>query len=290
MATILDGKQLSQNIRDSLKTAVAGVSPKPGLAVVLVGNDAGSTVYVNNKEKACKEIGYVSKKIVLPETIDEQTLLDTVRSLNTDNEIHGILVQFPLPERIHHLEETIIDLINPDKDVDGFHPTTVGKFVTCKGTVCEEQFLPCTPAGIMELLHAYNILIAGSHAVVIGRSNLVGKPLSMLLLGEHATVTVCHSKTKNIKDITKQADILIAAIGKANFVDASFVKEGAVVIDAGINRDNGKITGDVDFASVSPVASAITPVPGGVGPMTIAMLMKNVWKAYLRQTRRDKTK
>ena len=289
MATILDGKQLSQNIRESLKAAVATVTPKPGLAVVLVGSDAGSVVYVANKEKACKEIGYVSKKIVLPETVSEETLLATIKELNADTTIHGILVQFPLPEHLRHLEETVMQLILPDKDVDGFHPYTVGTFMTCRGPMCEDQFLPCTPAGIMELLHAYHIPIEGKHAVVLGRSNLVGKPVAMLLLGENATVTICHSKTENIQEITKQADILIAAIGKANVVDASYVKTGAVVIDAGINRDNGKIAGDVDYASVSPIASAITPVPGGVGPMTIAMLMKNVWKAYLRQTRLEET-
>lgn len=290
MATILDGKTLSQNIRESLKAAVATVSPKPGLAVVLVGEDPGSVVYVNNKEKACKEIGYKSTKIVLPETVSEQTLLDTIKALNNDATIHGILVQFPLPEHLRHLEEPIMQLISPEKDVDGFHPYTVGTFMTCRGPMCEDQFLPCTPAGIMELLHAYNIPIAGKDAVILGRSNLVGKPVGMLLLGEDATVTFCHSKTKDIKAATKQADILVVAIGKANFVDASYVKKGAVVIDAGINRDGSSITGDVDYASVAPLASAITPVPGGVGPMTIAMLMKNVWKAYLRQTRREETK
>ena len=289
MATILDGKTVSQKVKDTLKEKVATVTPKPGLAVVLVGEDPGSIVYVNNKEKACKEIGYVSKKIVLSETTDEKTLLQTVADLNADPTIHGILVQFPLPKNLAHLEEKIINAILPEKDVDGFHPTNVGKYMTCKGSVCSNLFLPCTPAGIMELLHVYNIQVAGKDAVILGRSNLVGKPIGMLLLGEDATVTFCHSKTKNIKAATKQADILVVAIGKPNFVDASFVKEGAVVIDVGINRLESGLVGDVDFASVSPVASAITPVPGGVGVMTIAMLMQNVWKAYQLQTRREET-
>lgn len=290
MATVIDGKKVSQKVKDALKEKTATVQTKPGLAVVLVGEDPGSVVYVNNKEKACKEIGYISKKIVLPESTDEQTLLNTIQQLNADASIHGILVQFPLPKNLSHLEEKVIHTISPEKDVDGFHPTNVGKYMTCKGNVCTDIFLPCTPAGIMELLHEYKIPIAGKDAVILGRSNLVGKPIGMLLLGEDATVTFCHSKTKDIKVATKQADILIVAIGKPNFVDASFVKPGAVVIDVGINRLESGLVGDVDFASVSEVASAITPVPGGVGPMTIAMLMQNVWKAYISQTRREETK
>jgi len=290
MAIIIDGKKVSQKVKDALQEKTAGVQVKPGLAVVLVGEDPGSIVYVNNKEKACKEIGYVSKKIVLPETTNESELLGTITKLNNDKTINGILVQFPLPKTLAHLEEKVIYTISPEKDVDGFHPINVGKYMTCKGSVCTDLFLPCTPAGIMELLHAYNVPIAGKNAVILGRSNLVGKPIGMLLLGEDATVTFCHSKTKDLKAATKQADILIVAIGKPNFVDASFVKPGAVVIDVGINRLESGLVGDVDFSSVSNVASAITPVPGGVGPMTIAMLMQNVWKAYTNQTRREETK
>lgn len=290
MTTILDGKLVSQKVKDHLKELVKTVDPKPGLAVVLVGEDPASKVYVGNKEKACMEIGYNSKKIVLPETVSEEELLQTVENLNNDPTMHGILVQFPLPKRLAHLEEKIINLINPEKDVDGFHPINVGKYITCKGAVCENLFVPCTPAGIMELLHHYAIPVAGKNAVVIGRSNLVGKPIGMLLLGEDATVTFCHSKTNDIKAVVKQADIVVAAIGKPNFVDATFVKPGAVIIDVGINRTEKGLVGDVDFASVSPIASAITPVPGGVGVMTIAMLMQNVWKAYNRQVRRVETK
>ncbi len=290
MATIINGKVVSQKIKDALKTRVAEVTPKPGLAVVLVGNNPGSQVYVGNKEKACQEISFYSQKVVLPETVSEEALLSTVRRLNGDPSIHGILVQFPLPERLKHMEEIIIREINPEKDVDGFHPINVGKLVTCKGTVCGDLFLPCTPAGIVRLLDEYHIPIAGQHAVILGRSNLVGKPVGMLLLARDATVTFCHSKTKNIKEITKQADILIAAIGKENFVDASFIKKDVVIIDVGINRTAHGLIGDVDFQSVEPLASAITPVPGGVGPMTIAMLMENLWKAYNYQTRREDTK
>ncbi len=290
MATVIDGKKVSQEIRDELKRKVTHVTNKPGLAVVLVGSDPASQVYVGNKEKACKEIGYTSKKILLPETVDEKELIQTVQQLNHDHTVHGILVQFPLPSRLKQLEETVIRTIDPEKDVDGFHPINVGKLVTCKGKVCDDLFLPCTPAGILELLHRYSIPIAGKDAVILGRSNLVGKPLAMLLLAGDATVTICHSKTQNIKTATQQADILIAAIGKPHFIDASYVKKGAVVIDVGINRTEQGLKGDVDFESVQAVASAITPVPGGVGPMTIAMLMENVWKAYIRQTRREETK
>ena len=286
MATLIDGKKVSQKIKDILKTAVSSVTPKPGLAVVLVGTNPGSQVYVGNKEKACQEIGFYSQKVVLPDTVSEEALLSTIHRLNDDPTIHGILVQFPLPERLKHMEEVVIREINPNKDVDGFHPINVGKLVSCKGTMCEDLFLPCTPSGIIRLLDEYDIPIAGKHAVIVGRSNLVGKPVGMLLLARDATVTFCHSKTQNLQDICKQADILIAAIGKEHFIDASFVKKGAVVIDVGINRTDHGLIGDVDFTSVEPIASAITPVPGGVGPMTIAMLMENVWKSY-RMTTND---
>lgn len=290
MTTIIDGKTVSQRIQSELQANVSTVTPKPGLAVILVGDDPASEIYVANKEKACREIGYVSQKIVLPDSVSEETLLETVKKINADPAIHGVLVQFPLPDRLSRMEERIIQTIDPKKDVDGLHPANVGKSAACTGSRCDDLFVPCTPAGIMELLHAYNIPIAGSLAVVLGRSNLVGKPLAMLLLNEDATVTVCHSKTPDMKEITQQADILVAAIGKPKFVDASYVKKGAVVIDVGINRKEGGFVGDVDYASVAGVASAITPVPGGVGPMTIAMLMKNVWKAYRQQTRREETK
>ncbi|MFH0749294.1 MAG: bifunctional methylenetetrahydrofolate dehydrogenase/methenyltetrahydrofolate cyclohydrolase FolD [Candidatus Gottesmanbacteria bacterium] len=288
MATIINGKEVSQKVKDALKAKIASVHPKPGLAVVLVGDNPASKVYVGNKEKACQEIGFLSQKIILPESVSGDELLSTVKELNADLTIHGILVQFPLPERLKHMEEIIIQTIDPEKDIDGFHPTNVGKFMTCKG-ICDDLFLPCTPAGIMELLHAYTIPISGKHAVILGRSNLVGKPIGMLLLGEDATVTLCHSKTTHLKEITKQADILIAAIGKPNFVDESFIKPGVVIIDVGINRTEQGLVGDVNYTSVEQIASAITPVPGGVGPMTIAMLMENVWKAYIHQTRREET-
>ena len=280
MAIRLDGKIVSQKIYDKLKQRVASVHPKPTLAVVLVGGDEASKVYVSNKEKACKEIGYVSKKINLPESVSEEELIHTINQLNTDETIHGILVQFPLPDRIKHMEPYIINSINPTKDVDGFNPTNVGAYMTCKKTICTDLFLPCTPYGIIQLLQYYNITLSGKHAVIIGRSNLVGKPLAMLLLGEDATVTICHSKTEKLKEITKQADILIVAIGKPNVINTSFVKPGVVIIDVGINRTTEGLIGDVDYTSMEKVASAITPVPGGVGPMTIASLMQNVWKAY----------
>jgi len=283
MAIHLDGKVVSQNIYDELKQRVASVYPKPTLAVVLVGSDEASKVYVSNKEKACKEIGYVSKKMILPESVSEEELINTIKQLNADETIHGILVQFPLPDRIKHVEPYIITSINPTKDVDGFNPANVGTYMTCKGTVCTDLFLPCTPYGIIQLLQFYKITLSGKHAVIIGRSNLVGKPLAMLLVGEDATVTICHSKTEKLKEITKQADILIVAIGKANFINKSFVKPGVVIIDVGINRTTEGLIGDVDYKSTKDMASAITPVPGGVGPMTIAALMQNVWKAYTHQ-------
>lgn len=242
---------------------------KIGLAVVIVGDDPASRVYVNNKKKACEYVGFDSYEYALPKETGEAELLSLIDKLNTDDRINGILVQLPLPKHIS--EEKIINRINPKKDVDAFHPENVGKIMT--GSY---DFLPCTPAGVMELIKESGIDICGKECVILGRSNIVGKPQAMLLLHANGTVTICHSKTKNLKEITKRADILVAAIGKEKFVTADMVKEGAVVIDVGINRTaEGKLCGDVDFENVVLVAGAITPVPGGVGPMTIAMLMKN---------------
>lgn len=280
---LLDGKMVSAKIREALKIQVTSMKEKPCLAVVLVGEDPASKVYVANKEKACTEIGYASKKIVLPEQTGEAELMDVVGKLNEDPEVHGLLVQFPLPKHLRHLEEKIIQTINPIKDVDGFHPRNVGVMTTCSGSVCDAALLPCTPLGIIRIMTHYAIPIAGKHAVVLGRSNLVGKPVALLLLARDATVTVCHSKTTNLIEIVKQADILVSAVGKADFVTADMVKSGAVVVDAGINRTEKGLVGDVDFAGVSPKTSAITPVPGGIGPMTIAMLMENLMKAYKMQ-------
>ena len=280
---ILDGKIVSAKIRGALKAQVASMKEKPCLAVVLVGEDPASKVYVANKEKACTEIGYASKKIVLPEQTGEDELMDVVAKLNDDSSVHGLLVQFPLPLHLKHLEERIIQTINPKKDVDGFHPINVGVMTTCSGSVCEEALLPCTPLGIIRILTEYKIPIAGKHAVILGRSNLVGKPVALLLLAQDATVTVCHSKTINLTQYSQKADIVVSAVGKANFVTADMVKEGAVIIDAGINRTQNGLVGDVDFAAVSGKVSAITPVPGGIGPMTIAMLMENLMKAYRMQ-------
>ncbi len=278
---ILDGKELSKKIKEELKQEVASIKEKtsnvPGLAVIIVGNNQASRVYVNSKKKACEEIGMISEEYALPEETTQEELLELVNTLNTKKSINGILVQLPLPKHID--EETVINNINPEKDVDAFHPSNVGRIM-----IGNYSFLPCTPAGIMDLIHLSNIDLTGKRAVVIGRSNIVGKPMSMLLLHENATVTVCHSKTENLREVTKQADILVAAIGKAKFVDASFVKDGAIVIDVGMNRDeNGKLCGDVDFEKVKDKASFITPVPGGVGPMTIATLMRNTVTAYKLQ-------
>lgn len=246
---------------------------EPGLAVIIVGNDPASRVYVNGKKKACAELGIYSREYALPEETTQQELLDLVRQLNADAQINGILVQLPLPS---HLDETdVINNIDPTKDVDAFHPFNVGKIM-----IGDFDFLPCTPAGVMELIAESGIDPAGKECVVVGRSNIVGKPQAMLLLHKNGTVTVCHSKTKNLKDVCLRADILVAAVGRANFITADMVKPGAVVIDVGMNRlDNGKLCGDVDFEAVKQVAQAITPVPGGVGPMTITMLMRNTIKA-----------
>lgn len=275
----IDGKQISELVRQEVSEQTSKLKEQgivPGLAVVLVGEDPASKVYVGSKEKACQQMGFYSEVHRLPETTSEEELLALIDKLNAQSSIHGILVQLPLPRHIH--EKAVIDAISVDKDVDGFHPVSTGNLM-----IGDDSLLPCTPAGCIELIKRTGMDIAGKHAVVIGRSNIVGKPVAMLLLRENATVTICHSKTANMKELAKQADILVVAIGKANAIDSSYVKPGAVVIDVGINRlDNGKLAGDVDFASAQEVASHITPVPGGVGPMTITMLMKNTLTAAKR--------
>ena len=272
MANIIDGKLVSKKIREMISGEVATLKEQgtfPKLAVILVGNDPASAVYVRNKEKACIETGIEPMQITMPEQTTETELLSLIGKLNADESVHGILVQLPLPRHIN--ENKVIESIDPSKDVDAFTHESVGRIVEGKYT-----FLPCTPAGIMKLLEFYGVEIAGKECVVIGRSNIVGKPMALLLLNASGTVTVCHSKTKNLSEVTKRADILVVAIGKANFVTADMVKDGAVVVDVGINRlDNGKLCGDVDYETVAEKASLITPVPGGVGPMTITMLMKN---------------
>lgn len=277
MAEIINGKLVSQEVRKAIADEVKEFADKtgvtPGLAVILVGNDPASAVYVRNKHKGCLEAGMNSYQIELPESTTEEELLCKINELNENENVHGILVQLPLPKHIN--EDNVINAISPSKDVDAFHPANVGKI-----TIGKYDFLPCTPAGIMELLKFYNVEISGKSCVVIGRSNIVGKPMALLLLAENGTVTVCHSRTKNIKEISKNADILVVAIGKPRFVGADMVKEGAVVIDVGINRlPDGKLCGDVDYDAVFDIASMITPVPGGVGPMTITMLLKNTLTA-----------
>lgn len=272
MPYIIDGKKISAEIKDELKQEVARLKERgitPCLAVIQVGEDPASTVYVNNKQKACAYIGMESRACRLAETVTEQELLELIDSLNKDDSVHGILVQLPVPGHID--EKRVIDAISPQKDVDGFHPQSVGAL-----SIGEQGFVSCTPAGIIQLLKRSHIEISGKECVVVGRSNIVGKPMAMLLLRENGTVTVCHSRTRNLKEVCRRADILVAAIGKPRFFDESYVKEGAVVIDVGIHRDeHNKLCGDVDFDRVAGHVSAITPVPGGVGPMTIAMLMKN---------------
>jgi len=275
--SIIDGKKVSSHIKDNIAAEVKILKNKtgktPGLAVVLVGDDPASAVYVKNKNKTCKNIGFQSFQHILPENTSEDKLLNLINELNNDDQVNGILVQLPLPSHIS--SKTILVSINPQKDVDGFHLENVGRLVTGNAL-----FKPCTPAGIIKLLDEYKIEIEGKNAVIIGRSNIVGKPVSFLLLERNATVTICHSRTKDLPSITRSADILIAAIGKPNFVSLDMVKNNAVVIDVGINRLDGKLVGDVDFTSVSKQASLITPVPGGVGPMTIAMLMENTLQAF----------
>ena len=277
MAIRIDGKVVSAHLREQIKKDVAALKEKsgvtPGLAVVLVGDDPASAVYVRNKHRACDEVGMYSEVITMPADTTEEALLSRLAELNNDPKIHGILVQLPLPKHIS--EEKVIAAIDPKKDVDAFHESNVGKIM-----LGNYDFLPCTPAGVMELLHYYDISVQGKDCVVVGRSNIVGKPQAMLLLGENGTVTVCHSRTKNLAEKTRAADILVVAIGRPNFITADMVKPGAVVIDVGINRlPDGKLCGDVDFAGVEPIAEAITPVPGGVGPMTITVLLKNALKA-----------
>ena len=280
MAKILNGKEVSQRIKDELKEEVKKLKNDnifPGLAVIIVGDDPASRVYVNSKKKACEEIGIYSQEYALPENTTQDELLDLVEKLNGDTKINGILVQLPLPSHID--EEAVINAISPKKDVDAFHPVNVGKIM-----IGNYDFLPCTPAGVMELIKESGIDISGKECVVVGRSNIVGKPQAMLLLHQNGTVTICHSRTKDLAEKTKNADILIAAVGKPNFITGDMIKEGAVVIDVGINRiAPKKLVGDVDFESAEKKASAITPVPGGVGPMTIAMLMKNTVKAAIIQ-------
>lgn len=275
-AKIIDGKKTSAKLREGIHEKVEALKARgvnPGLAVVIVGNDPASRVYVNNKKKACAECGIYSEEYALPEETTEEALLALVRELNERPDIHGILVQLPLPKHIS--EDKVILTIRPEKDVDAFHKQNVGAIMTG-----DYEFVPCTPAGVMALLDEYGIDVTGKRAVVIGRSNIVGKPQAMLLLHKNATVTICHSRTQNLAEITREADILVAAIGKLEFVTKDMVKPGAVVIDVGMNRNaEGKLRGDVAFDEVSEIASFITPVPGGVGPMTITMLMQNTLRA-----------
>ena len=276
MGQIIDGKAVSQSVKDSIKREVAKLKTKGieiGLAVVIVGDNPASKVYVRNKKLACEYVGFNSYEYALPAETTEQELLELVGKLNNDDKVDGILVQLPVPKHIN--DKVIIDNIRPDKDVDAFHPVNVGKIM-----IGDYSFLPCTPAGVMELIASTGTEIAGKDCVVIGRSNIVGKPQAMLLLHQNGTVTICHSKTKDLAEVTSRADILVAAVGRAKMITKEYIKEGAVVIDVGMNRDeNGKLCGDVDFEDCKDKASFITPVPGGVGPMTIAMLMKNTLTA-----------
>mgnify|MGYP001142224381 CR=1 FL=1 len=272
MSQLIDGKQIAKDIKDELKKEIQQLKNsniEPTLAVILVGEDPASQIYVSNKKKACAYVGIRSLSYELPGDVTEEELLGVIEELNQREDVHGILVQLPLPAQIE--EEKILMAIQPEKDVDGFHPINVGAL-----SIGKEGFQPCTAAGIIELLKRSQITIEGKHCVVVGRSNIVGKPVSLLLLQENGTVTICHSKTKNLKDICRQADILVAAVGKANMITSDMVKDGAVLIDVGVNRlENGKVCGDIDFENCKEKASAITPVPGGVGPMTIAMLLYN---------------
>ncbi len=276
MANIIDGKKIAAEVRSEIAAECEALKAKgvtPGLAVIIVGEDPASKVYVKNKKKGCEEVGFHSEVYELPENTSEKELLELVHKLNGDDSIHGILVQLPLPKHLN--DEIIIANIDPKKDVDAFHELNVGKIM-----IGNYDFLPCTPAGVMVLLEKSGIDVSGKECVVVGRSNIVGKPQAMLLLHANGTVTVCHSRTKDLAEVTRRADILVVAIGKADFITGDMVKEGAVVIDVGMNRKaDGKLTGDVDFATVSQKASYITPVPGGVGPMTITMLLKNTLTA-----------
>ena len=279
MAKLIDGKAVSQKVKEEVRAEIEREGLEVGLAVVIVGNNQASRVYVNNKKKACEVCGIKSYEYALPEETPESELLDLVDTLNADPKVNGILVQLPLPKQIN--EEKIIARISPEKDVDAFHAVNVGKIM-----IGNYSFLPCTPAGVMELIHSTGTDVSGKECVVIGRSNIVGKPMAMLLLHENATVTICHSRTKDLAAVCRRADILVSAVGKADFVTADMVKDGAVVIDVGMNRNaENKLCGDVKFDEVEPKASYITPVPGGVGPMTIAMLMKNTLMAKRIQSR-----
>ena len=279
MAEIISGKETAAKIRERLSAQIDQLREKgyqPGLAVVIVGDDPASQVYVRNKEKACKEVGIAAQTFALPKETTQQELMALIDTLNARSDVHGILVQLPLPR---HLDEhQVINAILPEKDVDAFHPVNVGKIM-----IGDFDYVPCTPAGVMALLEEAQIDVSGKRAVVIGRSNIVGKPQAMLLLHKNATVTICHSKTQHLEEITRQADIIVVAIGKAHFLRGDMVKDGVVVIDVGMNRlENGKLAGDVDFDTVAPKASYITPVPGGVGPMTITMLLQNTVTACRR--------
>ncbi len=279
MGQIIDGKILAKKIRGELKKEVDTFKIKPYLAVIMVGNNDASKVYVRNKSKACEDVGIIFKEYLLEENISMKELLEVIEKLNNDKNVTGILLQSPIPKHLR-IEEAF-ERISKEKDVDGFNPYNVGKL-----TIGEDIFIPCTPLGIMKMLEEYNIKIEGKKVVIIGRSNIVGKPMAACMLAKNATVTICHSKTKNLKEEVKNADIIIAATGKRNIVTSDMVKEGAVIIDVGMNRDeNGKLCGDVDFENIKEKASFITPVPGGVGPMTIAMLMNNVVKAYKLQNK-----
>lgn len=283
MAKIIDGKMISQSLKDKVKAEVETLKEEgiyPCLAVIIVGDDPASRVYVNNKKKACEYTGIKSLEYALPASTTQQELLKLIEKLNNDDEVNGILCQLPLPETID--EKTVINSINPEKDVDAFHPFNVGHIM-----IGDQTFLPCTPAGVIEMLDSCNIELTGKTSVVIGRSNIVGKPMAMLLLQRNATVTICHSKTENIADITRRADLIVSAVGKVGFLTADMVKEGAVVIDVSINRNSdGKLCGDADYENVEKKASYITPVPGGVGPMTISVLMKNTLNAAKKQNGR----
>lgn len=275
-AKIIDGKETARKLRETIKTQVENLKAKgftPGLAVVLVGNDPASQVYVGHKEKACKEVGFHSEVYRLPETTSQEELLKLIDNLNNDKKIHGILVQLPLPGHLN--EKEVINKISPVKDVDGFHPLSAGALF-----VGEKSLVPCTPKGCIHLIKETGFDLQGKKAVVVGRSNIVGKPVAILLLNENATVTICHSRTKNLKAELLEADVVVAAVGKPNFITGDMIKPGAVVIDVGINRlDNGKLVGDVEFETAKEKAGWITPVPGGVGPMTIAMLLQNTLEA-----------
>ena len=277
MAKLISGKAVSAALRTQIREETAALRENhgihPGLAVVLVGNDPASQIYVRNKQKACEEVGFRAFEYRLNENSTQEQLLDLIRVLNKDNKVHGILVQLPLPKHID--EQTVILTIAPEKDVDAFHPMNVGRIM-----IGNYEFLPCTPAGVMELIDSTGVDLNGANCVVVGRSNIVGKPMAMLLLHRNATVTICHSRTRNLAEICAGADILVSAVGKPHFIRADMVKDGAVVIDVGMNHDeNGKLCGDVEFAEVEPKAGYITPVPGGVGPMTITMLLKNTLHA-----------